>query len=573
MTSTERAQLLRLLAVLCDGQLSDSEHEKLEELLSAGPEARRTYLQYVDVHARLVMHPGLAKGRKMPPKEAWAWAALEEAAGMERRAAAWNARRRRVWTWQRMVTYAGWGVAAVAATLLLRVMLWPSPEPVAHRPVIASYSEPPAYVATLAQMAEAQWDEGHAALAEGSRLLPGPLKLESGLARIHFDSGIDLLVEAPAELRLETGKAAALVSGRVVFQAEAAAAPFLLRTPTSLLVDTGTEYGVEVGPQREELHVFSGEVQREAASTKSMRKPELVAAGEARQFASAEAGKPLALAPDRFVRSLPIPPPVAPNPLEGLLAYEGFAYQSPTDFRDGKGTGGVGWSSSWKYPFPPSPEDGSSGKPRWTLNVEQGLSRASAPAASIGGSFEYAGWGKYSRKLATPLRLDEDGVYYLSYLFRREGIPFRNDFNLIAVHLRDGAKGARPFRYGQRQHRPRINFGVRHNTLFANLADIGSHNTLPLSPRESYLLVAKIVAGSQNPDQTFVRVYGAQELIDRDEPEEWSLVVDAVYCDLVLDTVEIDINGIRRQVLDELRLGRTWSSVTAPYLTAPPPPP
>ena len=36
------------------------------------------------------MHPGLAKGRKMPPKEAWAWAALEEAAGMERRAAAWN---------------------------------------------------------------------------------------------------------------------------------------------------------------------------------------------------------------------------------------------------------------------------------------------------------------------------------------------------------------------------------------------------------------------------------------------------------------------------------------------------
>ena len=156
MTSTERAQLLRLLAVLCDGQLSDGEQAQLETLLAADREARRTYLQYVDVHARLVMHPGLAKGRKMPPKEAWAWAALEEAAGMERRAAAWNARRRRGWTWQRIATYAGVAVATVAATLVLQVMLRPPPAPLAVRPVPMPYAEPPSYVATLAQTADAQ---------------------------------------------------------------------------------------------------------------------------------------------------------------------------------------------------------------------------------------------------------------------------------------------------------------------------------------------------------------------------------------------------------------------------------
>ena len=94
MTTLERAELLRLLAALCDGRLSDAEHDRLEAHARANPEARRIYLQYVDVHSRLVMHPGLAKSRKMPPKEAWAWAALEEAVGMERRAAAWNARRR-----------------------------------------------------------------------------------------------------------------------------------------------------------------------------------------------------------------------------------------------------------------------------------------------------------------------------------------------------------------------------------------------------------------------------------------------------------------------------------------------
>jgi hypothetical protein len=561
MSSTERAQLLRLLAVLCDGQLSDGEQERLQELLLADPEARRTYLQYVDVHARLVMHPGLAKSRKMPPKEAWAWAALEEAAGMERRAAAWNARRRRGWTWQRIATYGAVTAATVAATLLLQFMLRTPPAPVAVRPILAPYVAPPSYVATLAQTSDAQWDAEHAALAQGSRLLPGPLKLESGLARIHFDSGVDLLVEAPAELRLETDKAAALLSGKVVFQAEPAAAPFLLRTPTSLLVDTGTEYGVEVGHQHEELHVFSGEVQREAAKANGDKSPELVAAGQARRYPAD--GGPTSLAPERFVRSLPTPPIAAPNPLEGLLAYEGFDYDAASDFKDGKGTGGVGWSHPWTRLPPWS----GPGKARYPLNVEQGLSRPDAPAASIGGAIDYGGWVKYRRNLTEPVRLDEDGTYFLSFLFRREAPPAHKDFQIVDVRLCESGGEARPFRGPGQYFRRRMRFGLHHNDLVANLARENECHTLPLAPRETYLLVAKVVAGRDNPDQAFVRVYDPRERIDSIEPQSWSLVLAAVDCDFVLDTVEIEINGNRRQVLDELRLGTTWSSVAAPYVT------
>ena len=116
-----------------------------------------------------------------------------------------------------------------------------------------------------------------------------------------------------------------------------------------------------------------------------------------------------------------------------------------------------------------------------------------------------------------------------------------------------------------------MNFGVwQRNNLIANVADCSDHNVLPLTYGETYLLVAKIVAGRDNPDQTFVRVYASEEPVDASEPENWSLVVDVVYSDLVLDTVDIEIKSIRRQhALDELRLGTTWSAVTAPYVTAP----
>src|SRR5262245_62404393 len=114
MTSIERAELLKLLAILCDRQLTDAEHERLESVLSGSASARRVYLQYLDLHSRLLMHPGLSKGRRMPPDEAWARAALEEAVGLEGRGEAWNARRRSQWTWRRMATYAGVAAATLA---------------------------------------------------------------------------------------------------------------------------------------------------------------------------------------------------------------------------------------------------------------------------------------------------------------------------------------------------------------------------------------------------------------------------------------------------------------------------
>src|SRR5437667_292557 len=77
--------------------------------------------------------------------------------------------------------------------------------------------------------------------------------------------GARLVLEGPAELRLESASAATLLSGKVVFRGDESALPFDLHTPTSTLVDYGTEYAVSVAADGEEVHVFEGQVQRRPA--------------------------------------------------------------------------------------------------------------------------------------------------------------------------------------------------------------------------------------------------------------------------------------------------------------------
>ena len=57
MTPATRRELDGLLSALCDDRLTAAEHDRLEQLLDADVECRRHYLQYVDIHARLLVHP------------------------------------------------------------------------------------------------------------------------------------------------------------------------------------------------------------------------------------------------------------------------------------------------------------------------------------------------------------------------------------------------------------------------------------------------------------------------------------------------------------------------------------
>jgi ferric-dicitrate binding protein FerR (iron transport regulator) len=564
-----RLELQRLLSALCDGELTDAQHARLQELLDADAECRRLYLEYVDVHARLLVHPGLG----VPKQEDKATAKpgdgeTEIPAASVSFETVRNRPPRRVPQAARYVLVAA---GTLAASFLVQALWWRpagpggrhegAPVPGAVEVQIAGY------VATLTQTADCVWESQKEPRLVGSRLLPGELRLRKGVARIRFDSGPELVVEGPAALRLDSGTAATVLGGKIVFRADETAAPFDLHTPSSTLVHVGTEYAVAVDADGEEVQVFDGDVQRRPRTAPGGARPELLKAGEARRYgpSPASAGQPAAFDPARFVREL-ANPAQPPDPKAGLLAYEGFDYRDPALFLAGKADGGLGWAGPWTPLFarPLNPGD----QDRQVLNVKKSLRRPGAAVPSVGGCFDYAGFTKYYRRLAEPVRLDTDGVYYLSFLFRRAG-PSDDEVNAVAVLLWTSEE-YRLAPKGRDDPRKRLNIGVRGwNQLFTQLHDVSCRTPLPLVYGETYLLVAKIVASGANPDQVFMRVYGPQEPIEREETGSWSVVGPSFRSDLAFDWLQLHINSKQRQTIDELRLGTTWVSVTAPWIAAP----
>ena len=555
MSPEIREELQRLLSVLCDGELTDAQHARLEELLDADAECRRLYLETMDMHARLLSHPHL------DAKSAEAIARQAEQP-MDRSPIFHSpSRRRRVSSLIRYLAVAG---ATLAASLLVQVFLQhpqgpeggldPAP---AREGVLAQSST---YAATLTETMDCVWENEKESRQAGSRLLPGELRLRQGVARIRFDGGADLVIEGPVALRLDSGTSATVLRGKVVFRADELAESFDLHTPSATLADLGTEYAVAVGSDGDEIHVFDGEVLRTPRSAPKKAEPEHLKAGEAPRYGLGPnaPGKPPALDPASFVRHVVDPRHPLPDPAAGLLAYEGFDYKDPEQFLKGKANGGFGWTSRWAPALtrPSDPED----RNRFVLNPGESLVRPNAVAPSVGGCFDFTGFAKYHRRLATPIRLDADAVYYLSFLFRRQG-PSPDPVNAVAVLLRTSAG----FKNEKRDARRRLNIGVGGvNQVFTHLGRTGSRTPLPLNYGETYLLVAKIAArAGANPDQVFIRVYGPQEAVDPEEPSSWTVVGPPFQSNLVFDWLEVHINSKMRQTIDEIRIGATWPSVTA----------
>src|SRR5262249_18481217 len=158
-------------------------------------------------------------------------------------------------------------------------------------------------------------------------------------------------IQGPAAVRVDSSSAATVLHGKVVFRADDTAAPFDLFTPSSRLVDLGTEYAVFVGPDGEgEVHVFEGEVQRTPRVARDEIEPEYLTAGEARRYEKGTelVGRPPQLDRKLFVRQVPATGRHRSDPAAGLLTYEGFSYTDPDALGLGRANGGTGWDGPWQ---------------------------------------------------------------------------------------------------------------------------------------------------------------------------------------------------------------------------------
>jgi hypothetical protein len=576
MTPDVRLEMERLLSALCDEQLSNEEFARLEALLGADAECRQLYLEYVDMHASLLIDPRFCDGlsHTSAPKS------LPASGPAPERKANPAAPTKSVPAQERSKAQAGglhWGrenyrhallvLGALAASVLVQAFWMPPLFTNQNPEKPGEFSTSPlkkgTYVATLVQSVDCVWDMPRNPGGNGARLTQGKLRLPKGIASIRFDGGPELIVEGPAEINLDSATGVTILSGKVVIRATDSDVPFDLRTPGSTLVDTGAECAVSVSPEAEEVHVFEGELQRVSKKTGSAVEPENLKAGESRRYASQTdlPGKP-ALDANQFVRHIvDIARPVV-DPAAGLLAYEGFDYSSPLALQNGKALGGIGWASPWRASSvrPIAKAD----RECFSLNVKESLVRSGPALPSIGGSFDYTGFARTYRKLAKPIPLDTDGIYYLSFLFRRQA-PADPTSALALLFWTDDDYQQQNFL----DYRKRLYIGVKGaNQLDTHVERMNANASMPLSDGVTYLLVAKIAASRSKPDQVFLRVYGPQDSVKPEETGRWSVKSPPFRSDLAFEWVELHVNGKSRQTIDEVRIGTTWASVTSPWIGA-----
>ena len=257
MTDAERKELHELCDRLLEGQLTAEQQQRLEELVVTRPEARRFYVEYTHQHGCLHWNAG-EPGFVMPAAPA------STPAPVPAPVAARSSR------WLR-------AIATLAAAVVLVLGTW-----LVVRP---SQAAAPA-LATLVGSKTCKWDAGTLPTEEGARLPQGRLRLAEGIARITFDSGAEITLEAPADLELLSAKRCVLHGGRLVAKVPPQAIGFVVDTPTAVMTDLGTEFGVNVKDgQTAELQVFNGLVD---AKHRQTGKTERLPTGRNRRYGATE---------------------------------------------------------------------------------------------------------------------------------------------------------------------------------------------------------------------------------------------------------------------------------------------
>jgi hypothetical protein len=112
--------------------------------------------------------------------------------------------------------------------------------------------------------------------------------LQKGITKIEFDSGVTVVIEAPAEFTPLSANKMLLRKGKAFAHVPADAIGFTIDTPVSSIIDLGTEFGVYVDEQNSsQVYVAQGKVNLIAGLSGQTRQSEIVQQTQARQVGPA----------------------------------------------------------------------------------------------------------------------------------------------------------------------------------------------------------------------------------------------------------------------------------------------
>ncbi len=236
MNDSERVELNELCSGLVDGQLTDAQRGRLQEMLRDDAEARRFYVRSMEMSASLYSYASEMQSEPAEPR---------------------NVIRPAVWR--------RWAMALTAAAVV-SIGVWIGRSLLPDS--LNAGDEEREFVARISGSKDPHW-VGAVAFQNGDELQRGQrLELTSGFAEITFDSGALIVVEGPVSLDLDSAWQATLRRGTLKANIPQEAIGFKVANSSVDVVDLGTEFSMTAEEDgTAEVFVLNGQVEVEPRST------------------------------------------------------------------------------------------------------------------------------------------------------------------------------------------------------------------------------------------------------------------------------------------------------------------
>jgi ferric-dicitrate binding protein FerR (iron transport regulator) len=201
MNAEEKWKLLEVWERARDGKASEEETQALNERVKNDEEARRFLAEAVMIEAEMRLQDSAPEISMSTAKPVARWFSMRSAA----------------------LSAAAAVVAACGVWLVTR---------------------DPAPVAILTKAHQCKWGNSALPTLEGGPLKPGTLELVEGMAKLKFNSGAEVIMEAPVSLEIVSAMECRVKKGTVVADVPPQAKGFTVQTPDTKVVDYGTRFGV-----------------------------------------------------------------------------------------------------------------------------------------------------------------------------------------------------------------------------------------------------------------------------------------------------------------------------------------